>query len=54
MPYDKIAKHLQSSGIPLCSKQPIYQGKNSQARYQSHILIYLKHTNAIEKPSKII
>jgi len=25
VPYDKIAKHLQSSGIPLCSKQPIYQ-----------------------------
>jgi len=25
VPCDKIAKHLQSSGIPLCSKQPIYQ-----------------------------
>ena len=35
VPYDKIAKHLQSSGIPLCSKQPIYQGKNSQARETS-------------------
>lgn len=40
VPCDKVAKHLQSSGIPLCS-QPVHQGH--QNSHHSNKFTYIKH-----------